>query len=177
MSRLSALAAAAALSLTLPLAANAQEAPAAAPAAAPYVGLTPEQVHDWFASLGVTLDPVTREGGDTYFRVNDGNVVWFAFFYGCQADGRCSDMQLSTIFDGAGVSLESVNAFNRDRRWAKAFTAQAQDQSLLFLQQDVLIPSGGDVTAMADPMVLWLQSIEAFYNHLQSTRAPATPAS
>lgn len=166
------LTAAAALALTFgaPGAARAQDAAATAPA---FVGLTPESVRGWLAAAGAQTGEVTRQDDDVFFRVDDGGLVWFIFFYGCEADGRCGDMQFNTVYDGAGVPAETIAAWNREQRWLKAFTTESNGQPLIFVQFDVLFVSGQSVEQLADATVIWLQGLQAFGRHLGGGEAPA----
>ncbi|HEV7226815.1 YbjN domain-containing protein [Brevundimonas sp.] len=151
------LAASAALTLAvaLPGAARAQDA-AVAPA---FVGLTPESVRDWLSTAGAQVGEVTRDGEDVFFRVDDAGLVWFVFFYGCEADGRCGDVQFNAVFEGQGVTVEEVNAWNREQRFLKAFLTQAEGQPVVFMQFDVLLTSGLPVEQMADPTIVWLEGL------------------
>lgn len=153
------------LSLAAPGGARAQEAVASAPA---FVGLTPESVRDWLVAAGAEAGEVMREDGDVFFRVDDAGVVWFIFFYGCEADGRCGDMQFNTVFDGTGVSADTVAAWNREQRWLKAFATDANGQPVVFVQFDVLFVSGQSVSQLADATVLWLEGVDRFAAHLRA---------
>ena len=157
--------AALALSLAAPGGARAQEAAPSAPA---FVGLTPESVRDWLVAAGAEAGEVMREDGDVFFRVDDAGVVWFIFFYGCEADGRCGDMQFNTVFDGTGVSADTVAAWNREQRWLKAFATDANGQPVVFVQFDVLFVSGQSVSQLADATVLWLEGVDRFAAHLRA---------
>ncbi|HEV2082372.1 MAG TPA: YbjN domain-containing protein [Brevundimonas sp.] len=162
--------AALALGLAAPGAARAQDAAAAAPT---FVGLTPEAVRGWLVAAGAQAGEVTREDGDVFFRVDDGGLVWFLFFYGCEADGRCGDLQFNTVFDGTGVSAATVNAWNRDQRWLKAFTTEVNGQPVIFVQFDVLLVSGQGVGQLADPAVVWLEGTARFAEQLRTAATPA----
>lgn len=161
------LAASAALTLSFaaPGVVRAQEAPAAVPA---YVGLTPESVREWLVSVGAQAGEVTRDGGDVFFRVDDAGVVWFVFFYSCGADGRCGDLQFNTVFDGTGVTAETVNTWNREQRWLKAFSTDVDGAPVVFLQLDVLIHSGQTPQNLGDAGILWLEGIRRFADHLRA---------
>lgn len=166
MTRLFALVfAALALTVAAPQAARAQTAPAA-----PFVGLTPESVHDWLAGAGAEVGDVTRNDEDVYFQVRDSGVVWFVFFYGCEADGRCGDLQFNAIFDAAGISTDVVNDWNRSQRWQKAFRSDADGQPVVFVQQDVMLISGQTVQQLADPTVVWLQGLVRMSDYLRTAR-------
>jgi hypothetical protein len=175
MIRTFSLAAAAALTLTLaaPGAASAQDAAAQAPA---FVGLTPESVREWLVAAGARAGEVTRQDGDVFFRVDEGGLVWFVFFYGCEPDGRCGDMQFNTVFDGTGVGDDVINAWNRDKRFLKAFRSDVGGAPVVFAQFDVLFVSGQPVQQLADATVIWVEGLEAFGAHLRQA-APAQPTS
>jgi len=176
MIRTFSLAAGAALALTFagPDAARAQDAVAQAPA---FVGLTPESVRDWLAAAGAQTGEVTRENDDVFFRVDDGGLVWFIFFYGCEADGRCGDLQFNTVFEAAGVDGETINAWNRDKRFLKAFLSEVDGAPIAFVQLDVLFVSGQPVEQLADATVIWLEGLNAFGAHLKQAAPPAQPTS
>jgi hypothetical protein len=176
MIRAFSLAAAVALALTcaVPGSVRAQDAVAQAPA---FVGLAPESVRDWLAAAGAQAGEVTRENGDVFFRVDDAGLVWFVFFYGCEPDGRCGDMQFNTVYDGAGVPAETIAAWNRQQRWLKAFATEANGQPLVFVQFDVLFLSGQSVDQLADATLIWLQGLRAFGAHLTQAAPPAQPTS
>lgn len=176
MIRALSLAAAAALALTFaaPGAARAQEASAQA---STFVGLTPESVRGWLAAAGAQAGEVTRENDQVFFRVDDGGLVWFVFFYGCEPDGRCGDMQFNTVYDGAGIPADTIAAWNREQRWLKAFTTDSSGQQLIFLQFDVLFVSGQSVEQLADATAIWLQGLRAFGAHLTQAAPPTQPTS
>ncbi|MBX9576459.1 MAG: YbjN domain-containing protein [Caulobacteraceae bacterium] len=136
--------------------ASAQEATSVAPA---FVGLTPESVRDWLSTAGAQVGDVTRDGGDVFFRVDDAGLVWFVFFYGCEADGRCGDVQFNAVFNGQGVTAEEINGWNREQRFLKAFVTEAEGEPVVFMQFDVLITSGLPVEQMADPTIVWLEGL------------------
>lgn len=168
MIRRLALAAAAAttLAFAVPGVAAAQDA---APSAGSYVGLSPQAVRDWMAGLGATVGQPVQDGEDVYFTVDIEGVKWLVFFYSCQIDALCGDVQYSIGFDGAGVTAEEVNAWNRERRFLKAFLSDGGAEGPLVLaQQDVLIVSGQPVDQLADPTIVFLEGIVLFDEWLRS---------
>jgi len=168
-SLVAAAAAAVALCAASPGDARAQEATSTTPA---FVGLTPESVRDWLSTAGAQVGEVTRDGEDVFFRVEDGGLVWFVFFYGCQADGRCGDVQFNAVFDGQGVTAEEINGWNREQRFLKAFVTEAEGEPVVFMQFDVLITSGLPVEQMADPTIVWLEGLNRASAFLDGVGGP-----
>ena len=153
------LALAAALSLTLsPLTAGgafAQTAPAAASR-----GLTPAEVATWITGLPGGCMSRRKLPGLTFFTVTNAGLTWAVFFYGCEASG-CGEVQFSAVVPGAGVTLDKVNAWNRDNRYLKAFRTAAETPTAT-VQYDVVVLSGEGVTQLADPLTVWLQLLPKF---------------
>lgn len=168
------LAAAAALLTAAPALAQTPPAPAAA-----QPGLTIADVSAWLTSKGGKVGPVQHEGGQTYIAVTDGPLTWAVFFYGC-ANDRCGDLQFSASFSNPTITLETVNTWNRERRFLKAFYAPAANggDPTAAVQYDVLIQPGG-VDQLTDPTAVWVGTVSAFATAVGYLRpeaaAPATP--
>ena len=158
------------LGTAVPTAARAQEAPPAAE----FVGLAPEAVRQWIGSLGADVGELQRDGGDAYFRVETGGVRWLVFFYGCDLAGLCGDLQYSVAFDAPGVTDAAINAWNRDRRFLKAYLGTAGDgRPLAFAQYDVLIQGGAPPSQLADATRIFLEGVVLFDQHLAAARPAA----
>lgn len=50
----------------------------------------------------------------------DGNR-FHVLFYGCKQNANCGSIQFSSAWGGGGVTMEEINAWNRDKRFGKAF--------------------------------------------------------
>lgn len=148
-----------------PSASFAQTAPAQpAPAQAP-IGLDPEAVRQWIASLGGEVEPLARMGSEAAFIVRDGERVWIVGFHEC-AGAVCGAAQFSAIFTSPTLSLERINAWNRERRFLKAYYDTAEDGTVEgVVQMDVILYTG-PVDQLAEPLVLWLANLEQFAGHV-----------
>ena len=105
--------------------------PVAAPTQEAVSGLTPAEVRAWLTEKGATVEEPQTIQGQTLLRVNDGSATWLIFFYGCatwliffygcDATGRCQDIQFAASVVADGLSLDRINAWNREQRFVKAY--------------------------------------------------------
>ncbi|MBB5660724.1 YbjN domain-containing protein [Brevundimonas halotolerans] len=158
-----------AASLAVPVAAPTQEA---------VVGLTPAEVRAWLMEKGATVEEPQTIEGQTLLRVNDGSANWLIFFYGCDAAGRCQDIQFAANIVADGLSLDRINAWNREQRFVKAYLQSNVDGTpSAVLQFDVLLLAGLGVDQLNDPTVVWLELLARFIEGLiaptTETTAPA----
>lgn len=155
----------AALALTLTLALtplSAQARPQSVPE-----GLSVQAVTDWIASKGGAVGQVNRDGDDAWVMVEDGGLNWAVFFYGCET-GTCSDLQLAASFSNPAVTVDLINAWNRERRFLKAFHNPADapgEDPRAVVQYDILL-SGGDADQLNEPVVIWLDLLREFALHV-----------
>jgi hypothetical protein len=133
-------------------------APAARPVAQdPVLGLTPSEVRNWLVAKGATVEEPRMVEGQTLLQVNDGTTNWLIFFYGCDDSGRCQDIQFAANVVAGGLSLERINAWNREQRFVKAYLQSNLDGTpSAVLQFDVLLQPGLDAEQLNDPTVVWL---------------------
>lgn len=153
-------------------------APATAPAQEAAVGLTPAEVRAWLMEKGATVEEPQTIEGQTLLRVNDGSTNWLIFFYGCDATGRCQDIQFAANIVADGLSLDRINAWNREQRFVKAYLQSNIDGTpSAVLQFDVLLLAGLGVDQLNDPTVVWLELLARFIEGLiaptTETTAPA----
>lgn len=157
--RLTAALAALTLALT-PLAAQAQTA------AAPE-GLSVQAVTEWIASKGGAVGQVNRDDGDAWVMVEDGGLNWAVFFYGCES-GTCSDLQLAASFSNPAITVDMINAWNRERRFLKAFHNPAEapgEDPRAVVQLDILL-TDGPADQLTEPVVIWLDLLREFALHV-----------
>lgn len=182
MTILARLAAAATLALiaTPALAAPSPAMTAPQEAAAPQsVGLTVEAVRAWLEGLGADSATVERSEDQVFLRIQDGPLAWGIFFYGCQAD-TCSDLQFTSVFTaGPEVTLERVNAWNRDRRYLKAFHMPAEDgqEPAAVVQYDLIIDPAKGVEQLTEPTSIWVEMVREFATYVGFDSPAATPPS
>ena len=184
LSALAPLVAAPALMMAMPALATADPGaasvtgPVSAPTQEAVVGLTPAEVRAWLMEKGATVEEPQTIEGQTLLRVNDGSANWLIFFYGCDATGRCQDIQFAANIVADGLSLDRINAWNREQRFVKAFLQSNVDGTpSAVLQFDVLLLAGLGVDQLNDPTVVWLELLARFIEGLiaptTETTAPA----
>ncbi len=135
-------------------------------------GLTPAEVRAWLIEKGATVEEPRTIEGQTLLRVNDGSTNWLIFFYGCDANGRCQDIQFAANIVAGGLSLDRINAWNREQRFVKAYLQSNVDGTpSAVLQFDVLLLAGLGVDQLNDPTVVWLELLARF---IEGLIAPTT---
>lgn len=138
------------------------------------VGLTIEAMTAYLTAQGLTVGAVEQDGDRRFAPVTDGDLRWVAFFQSCEGE-VCSDLQFSFGFTNAGVTLDGVNRWNRERRFLKAFYEPATPPSTApaaAVQYDVILNGVLGVEQLADPLAIWRGSIPQF----PGTVAGAPPA-
>jgi len=181
LSALAPLAAAPILLMTAPVLAATD--PAAAPATGPVAvltqeavaGLTPAEVRTWLTEKGATVEEPRTIEGQTLLRVNDGSTNWLIFFYGCDTAGRCQDIQFAANIVAGGLSLDRINAWNREQRFVKAYLQTNVDGTpSAVLQFDVLLLAGLGADQLNDPTVVWLELLARFIEGLMASTTETT---
>ena len=155
--------------LTILLAALALGAasPVLAQTAAPATkGVVVADARTWLVGLGGTVGEPTAQSGTQVLTIEDQPLPWTLTFYNCPGAGLCDDAQFSAVFTGP-ITVEQINAWNRDNRYLKAFfvpgaTAEAAGA---IAQYDVVLTSKG-TDHLQEPVVIWLQMLRQFAQSL-----------
>lgn len=141
------------------------------------LGLTPAEVRAWLMAKGATVEEPRTVEGQTLLQVNDGTTNWLIFFYGCDATGRCQDIQFAANVVAGGLSLDRINAWNREQRFVKAYLQSNLDGTpSAVLQFDVLLQPGLDAEQLNDPTVVWLELLARFIESLIAPTTEIAPA-
>lgn len=166
--RLPVLFAALALAAAVPGAALAQ---AAAPAAA--TGVPVADARAWLIGLGGSVAEPTAFEANQILTVADQPLPWSLTFYNCAGGAAlCDDVQFGASFSGA-ITLEQVNAWNRDNRYLKAIfvPGTSAGEARAFAQYDVMLTAPG-TGPLQEPTVVWLQMLQLFAQYLAQTAPP-----
>ncbi len=161
--RLTALLAALALATATP--AFAQTAPAK--------GVAVADARTWLVGLGGTVGEPLAESGAQILTVADQPLPWTLTFYNCSGATPCDDVQFSAVFQGP-VTVEQINAWNRDNRYLKVFFVPGATPQTAgaIAQYDVVLTSTG-IEQMQEPVVIWLQMLRKFAQTLAQAAGPA----
>jgi hypothetical protein len=156
------------LAAALPGAALAQTPP---PAAGPTSGVSVAETRAWLTGLGGSVGEPVVGDGVTSLHVADQPLPWNLTFYEC-GPSLCDDVQYSAIFSGP-ITLDQINAWNRDNRFLKAFfvpAAAAGADASAVVQYDVVL-TGVGTEQLREPTVIWLRMLRAFAQGLAEAAA------
>lgn len=111
--------------------------------------------------------------GDPMVTSSAAGAQYNIIMYGCQQD-RCKSLQFRAGFDlPDGGSLANVDAWNREKRYAKAWLDDEVDP---WLELDLDLEGGGSLGQVGDYIELWDASLGQFQTHIyqQADEAPET---
>ena len=131
--------------------------------------ITPRATTDWLSGQNLSAELVT-EGEEAFIRVRDGQLTWLLFFYGCAPTG-CDSLQFGAGFTNEAVTLDRVNAWNRERRFLKAYFEPGEEGSAI-VQYDVIPTEGAPIGHLGDHVDLWRSTLNEFGVHVGYFNAP-----
>jgi hypothetical protein len=104
----------------------------AAPARAELVNAAnPETIKAVVESQGWPATIVANEGDDPYIESNRNGLKFLVLFMNCEEGQRCKTLQYYMGFsDAKDVTLERLNQWNKEKRFARAYRDEAGDPVL-----------------------------------------------
>ncbi|NDV87290.1 YbjN domain-containing protein [Aurantimonas aggregata] len=116
---------------------------------------------DTIVDLARGFGSATIEKGDTtYIKGRIDGTVYAIFFYDCDAEGAdCKSIQFYASWDDAVVKPDAISAWNRDKRFAKAYMDNEDDP---VLEMDVNMRHGVARANLEDTIDWWRISLEKF---------------
>ena len=95
----------------------------------------------------------SNESGDPKISGRLDSLNWNMIFYSCQDNRNCASVQLVSAFDlPDGMSMERVNEFNRNLRWADVDLDEEGDP---FLRMDINLAFGVSEDNFKDSFDWW----------------------
>lgn len=107
------------------------------------------------------------EGSDAdYIRTSDSGVPITIFFLNCAKGKRgCTTLQFYTGFSDVKTTLQKINDWNRDQRWARAYLDKTNDP---VIEMDVNMDFGGTSNELFyDNLATFIGTIPLFRDHLK----------
>lgn len=149
------------------------QAPAPAAPTAATKGVAVVDARTWLIGLGGTVAEPATNGTAQVLTIADEPLPWTLTFYNCAGAGLCDDVQYSAVFSGP-ITLEQVNAWNRENRYLKAFFVPGATpaEAGAVVQYDVVLTAPG-TQPLQEPTVIWLQMLRTFAQGLTQAAAPA----
>lgn len=149
-----------AVAATFALPAGAQTAPEGVVLAS-----DPESVLDFFFNEGIPAKLTTDAIGDPLIEFRNGSDSLQLYFYDCEDNVECLALQFFSgyIVDG-GVSLETINQWNTDRRFVRAYLT---DEGAARIEMDVATSWDGiTYRDFRDLYDLWMESVALFEDRI-----------
>lgn len=143
----------------------------------PAKGVVVADARTWLVGLGGSVGEPAAESGAQVLTIEDQPLPWTLTFYNCPGTGLCDDAQFSAVFTGP-ITLDQINAWNRDNRYLKAFfvPGATADTAGAIAQYDVVLTATG-TDQLQEPVVIWLQMLRTFAQSLAQAAGPAPAAS
>jgi hypothetical protein len=113
----------------------------------------PDQLVSIIQDLGFQAKLEKDNVGDPVIRSSSGGVDFRIYFYECKNNKRCQSLHFSVGYDLAdGSSLDAVQQWNADKRFASAYL---DDEADPFLQMDLNTEGGITQDNFENTFELW----------------------
>ena len=113
----------------------------------------PDALIEIIRELGFQAKLETDDVGDPVILSSSGGVDFRIYFYECKNNRRCKSLHFSVGYDVAdGVSLDAVQQWNADKRFASAYLDNESDP---FLQMDINTDGGVTQQNFENSFHLW----------------------
>lgn len=127
-------------------------------------GSRPETVLEVAKGFGLADLDKTSDGTPMIEgRIN--GLKYGVHFYGCVENKSCTNIQLFSFFDGKGVSLASMNAWNADTRFGKAYIDRDGDAAI---ELNVNLDYGVSKKNLEDTFDWWMLVLGEFQKYLKN---------
>ena len=102
--------------------------------------------------------------GDPLIRSSSSGVGFNIYFYGCKKNKQCQSLQFIAGYDlGEGTTLQALNEWNTEKRFASAYL---DDEADPFLQMDLNTEGGLTQENFEKTFELWQSLKGEFENHI-----------
>lgn len=126
-------------------------------------------------SRGWEATIVTPDGAAPYIQIDNGDLKFRMFFLNCVQNKQCQSVQYFLAFsDAKSMSLESLNEWNRTKRYARAYRDREGDP---VLEMDVnLGASGIPRPNVGLSLNIWANLMEDYRKFVIDRTRPKAPA-
>ena len=130
----------------------------------------PEQLAAIVRELGFQAKLEKDDVGDPVIRSSSGGVDFRIYFYDCKSNKRCKSLHFSVGYDlEAGTTLDAVQQWNADKRFASAYLDSESDP---FLQMDINTEGGITQKNFERSVELWQSLKGEFEDFIGFNDAP-----
>ena len=106
---------------------------------------------------------LTQEEGKPEIESSAAGATFYLYFQNCESKDGCEDIMVQSAYDmdKDAVTLEAINDFNRDNRWARAYLDKDRDpvieSDLMFVDKQM------DEAAFIESMKAWDDALGRFH--------------
>lgn len=104
-----------------------------------------------------------QPNGDPLINGVAGKVAYQIYFKNCTANADCEDLNFYAGFAQTQPTLELINAWNRDKRFARAYLDEDGDAAV---EMDLDLVQGVSAGYLAAQFSLWPQVLTEFTDHI-----------
>ena len=103
-----------------------------------------------------------QPNGDPLINGTTDGLAYQIYFRNCTANAACEDLNFYTGFS-AKPAPEVINAWNRDKRFSRAYLDNVQDAAI---EMDIDLVKGVTPDYLASQFSLWSQVVAQFSSHI-----------
>ncbi len=124
----------------------------------------PYRLMSLLREAGYAVELTTDNVGDPRISAALNGTNFSVYFYDCENGTACKTLQFSAGFDlRDGLSLESANSWNREKRYGTVYLDEENDP---YLQMDVNIDYGVTEENFVDNFNLYTRLLEDFEDYI-----------
>jgi len=120
--------------------------------------LEPDKIESLARGFGSATLKKERDGEPYIIGLIDG-TKYGIYFYGCEDGRECQSIQFSAGWTDANVTMDTINRWNRDKRFGKAYLDKEGDPRI---EMDVNLDYGVTTRNFEDTFDLWSRVLKSF---------------
>jgi len=124
----------------------------------PEGGATAAEVAQVLRDKGYRAEVTVDGVGDPLVRSALDGSSFGVYFYGCE-QGRCTSLQFATGFDGDPLSYETINRWNAEHRFGRAYLDGEMDP---VMEMDVDVERGASTELIEEALATWAVLVPEF---------------
>jgi len=133
--------------------------------ALPDGGVTAAEVAAVMQAKGLKAEIAKDKDGDPMIVSGVDGTTFRVLFYGCKSTSRCAAIQFATGIDlPDGLTLETINDWNRKNRFGRAYLDEEMDP---YLQMDMDLEHGATTEAVGANLDTWAVVLPAFKAYIR----------
>ncbi|MBR7619131.1 YbjN domain-containing protein [Phenylobacterium sp. 20VBR1] len=129
----------------------------------PAGGLTRAEIAQWLQGHGYKAKIHDDSSGTSIVTSASDGLNWDIYVYECNGAGRCPDLQYAAGWSGVTVADDTLNTWNRDNRYIRAYQGE---KGSVWGEFDVDISPGGTWEQLDKTLDRWTGALPLFAKHI-----------